>query len=226
MPEELHDAAVQAYVARLAGRIASNSDLKAPLQVSVLNSPEIHAIALPGGFLFVSSGLIATAESESQLAGILAHEIARIAARHGARASKRSIISSVFVQVAHVASGLFTGGVSNVGALYGINYGFQGLGGLVDRALAGAKGKYQKEADQMGIQYAWKAGFDPKGFINFLDTAAKQERSKTAGFFRTHSNLDERMIDIFTELEFLPKTSNPVTDSLEFQQTRRLVKER
>lgn len=186
MPDPLQDAAVQEYVRRLAGKIALNSDLKVPLHVTVIDSPEISAVALPGGFLFISSGLAGTAGTEAELAGILSHEIARIAARHGTRASKRSRISSIFVRTAHVASGLFTGGFSSAAALNGINFGFQGLDAIVDRTLMAAQGKYEKEADQLGVQYAWKAGFDPKGFVMLLDSISRQEYSKTASFFRTH----------------------------------------
>lgn len=225
IPGELQDSYVQEYARRLTAKIAANSDLKVPLHVTVVNGSEIDATALPGGFLFISSGLILAAATESELAGAIAQEIARIAARHGARASKRSGISTIFVQAAHVATGLFTGGLSNAGALYGINYGFQGLGMFVDRSLIGAKGKYQKEADQLGIQYAWKAGFDPKGSIALLDSIAQKEYSKTASFFRTHPGLDERLLSLFAEIEFLPVSETYTVDSPEFQQIKKRIQE-
>lgn len=222
MPEELRDTAAQEYIRRLAGKIATNSDLKVPLHAAVIESPEINAIALPGGFLFITSGLVAAAGTESDLAGVLSHEIARIAARHGTRSSKRSRISSIFMQAAHVATGLFTGGIGSAGALYGINAGFQGLDAIVDRAMTGAQGKYEKEADQLGVQYAWKAGFDPKGFITFLDSISQKNYSKTASFFRTHPNLDERLLDVFSEIQFLPESPAYIRDTIEFH----LIKER
>ena len=220
MPGELQDAAVQDYVRRLAARIAVNSDLKVPLRVTVVDSPQIDVIALPGGFLFISSGLIEAAETESQLAGVLSHEIARIAARHGARASKRSGIASLFMQAAQVGTGLLTGGVTGAGAVYGINYGFQGLGALVDKSLIAANEKYQKEAAQLGIQYSWKAGFDPKGFIAFLDSITTVERWKSDTFFRTHPKLSERLVDLFAEIRFLPPAENHIVDSEDFRNTK------
>ena len=223
MPETLQDAVVQEYVRRLAGKIGLNSDLKVPLRVTVVDSPDISAIALPGGFLFISSGLVVAAGTETELAGVLSHEIARIAARHGTRSSKRSRISSIFVQAAHIAPGLFTGGFSNAPALYGINFGFQGLDAIVDRALIAAQGKYEKEADQLGVQYAWKAGFDPKGFIMLLDSISQQEYSKTASFYRTHPHLDERMLDVFSEVQFLPESPATIRDSVEFHQIKERV---
>jgi hypothetical protein len=203
MPLDLVDADTQDRVRRLAQKIARNSDVKVPLHVTVVDSPEINTIALPGGFLFLTSGLVEAAGDESQLAGILAHEIAHVAARHGARASRRSGISSIFMQAAQVATGMFTGGVTGAGAVYGINYGFQGLGMLVDKTLVGAKEKYQKEADQLAIQYAWKSGFDPRGFVAFLDSISTREYSRTASFFETHPHLDKRLLDAFAEIQFL-----------------------
>ena len=223
MPPELQDSAVQDYVRRLAETIAQHSDLKVPLHVSVVESPEISAIALPGGFLFISSGLIAVSGAESELAGILAHEIGRIAARHGTRASKRSRVSSIFVQGLHVASSFLTGGFGSVAAMNGVNLGFQGLDALVDRTLMDAQGKYEKEAGQLGVQYAWKAGFDPRGFVMLLDSISRQEASQTAGFFRTHPHLDERTLNVFSEIQYLPESKAGVRDSVEFHQMKERI---
>jgi hypothetical protein len=204
MPAEINDAGTLAYVRQLADKIARSSDLKVPLHVSVLDSPEINAIALPGGFIFVTSGLVQAAAGEAELAGVLAHEIAHIAARHGARASKRSGFSNIFMQAAQVATGIFTGGVTAAGAVYGINYGFQGLGMLVNKALLGAKEKYLKEADQLAIQYLWSAGYDPRGLVAFLDSISRKEYSHTASFFESHPNLEQRLLNVFSEIQFLP----------------------
>ncbi len=221
MPQEVQDPEVQQYVRNLAAEIAANSDLKVPLHVSVLDSPEINAIALPGGFMFVTSGLILAAETEAEFAGVISREIARVAARHGIRAAKRSIISKIFVPAAQVATGLFTGGVTNAGVYYGINYGTQGLGMLVDRALVDADGKFQKEADQLGIQYAWKSGFDPRGFVTFLDSIARdKQHSRIGSSFRTNSKLGERVVDVFSEIQYLPPKENYAIDSAEFRKAK------
>jgi predicted Zn-dependent protease len=129
----------------------------------------------------------------------------------------------MFVPAAEITTGIFAGGVSNAGAYYGMNYGFQGMGTLLDKALVRANGKAQKEADQLGIQYAWNSGFDPKGFITFLDSVATvKDTSGTDSFFLTRLPLGERLVDAFTEVEFLSPKRNYTTDSEEF----RNVKER
>jgi predicted Zn-dependent protease len=218
MPAEIQDAGVQRYVEHLARRIASHSDLRIPISVTVLESNDIDAMGLPGGFLYVTSGLLRACESEDQLAGVLAREIAHIAARHGAQHSKRSLISKILVPAARVATGVFTGGTVNAGTYYGLNYGFQGLQSIVDRTLIGSGNAAQKEADQLGIQYAWNAGFDPKGFIQFLDSLSKQrEYSRSESWFQLKPSLDARLMDAFTEIQFLPVRDRSNSNSADFQ---------
>lgn len=204
MPVETQDSAMQRNVESIARRVAIHSDLRIPLKVTVLESNDIDAMGLPGGFLFVTSGLVRSCESEDQLAGVLAREIAHIAARHGANHSKRSLISKILVPAARVATGFLTGGTVSAGAYYGLTYGFQGLQSIVDRTLIGSGDAAQKEADQLGIQYAWNAGYDPKGFIEFLDSLAKkQEFSRSESWFKLKPSLDARLMDSFTEIELL-----------------------
>jgi Zn-dependent protease with chaperone function len=223
IPPQIQDSSVRNYVQDLATKIARRSDLKIPLHVSVLDSADINAIALPGGYLLVTSGLVLACETEAEFAGVLSQQIARIAARHATRVSKRTIMTKALVPAAQVAAGLLTGGVTNAGAYYGMDYGFQGLNVLTDKTLAHTNSKAQKEADQLGIQYAWNAGFDPKGFISFLDSIAKnKDQSHTERFLLTKPELGERLLDAFTEIQFLPNRENLIVDSTEF----RIAKER
>src|SRR5204863_950026 len=109
------------------------------------------------------------------------------------------------------------------GAIYGLDYGFQGLGILTDRTLASSNVKAQKEADQLGIQYAWKAGFDPMGMVAFLDSIAKgQDFSRSDHLLFMKRPLGDRLLDAFTEIQYLPIKENYVRDSVEF----RIAKER
>ena len=216
LPLEFQDAEVQLYVRRLAARIALSSDLKVPLHVTVLDSMQPRAIALPGGFLYVTSGVLRTARTESEFAGVLSREIARMAAQHATRASKRSLASKMFMPVAQIATGLFSGGI-NPGAYYGIGYGIQGLGGVIDRVLNGSNEGDQKEADQLGIQYAWKAGYDPKGFVGFLDSLTGDARADLVG---KEPSLPERLLNLFTEIEYLRPLEHAVVQSAEFDQAR------
>jgi hypothetical protein len=221
LPPELQDSEIQGYVRGLGARIAAHSDLKVPLRVTVLGSTEPKVVALPGGFLYVTSGVIAAANTESEFAGVLSREIARIAARHATRSSKLKWVSRIFMPVTQIATGLFAGSGINPAASYGINYGAQGLAGLMDRVLDGTDERNQKEADQLGIQYAWKAGFDPKGFIAFLDSAARREGGES--FVSSEPALPKRLLNLYSEIQYLPAQENPIVDSAEFRRIRRRV---
>jgi Zn-dependent protease with chaperone function len=224
MPKEVQDKELKQYVETLAATIAKNSDLKIPLKVTVLDSEEINAFALPGAFLFVNLGLINKAENESELAGVLAHEMAHAAARHGAKLQKRATIANIFMQAAQVAAVIFTGGVAGIGTYYALQYGFYGLGMVMDLTLLGVNRDYEMEADQLGVQYAWRAGFDPRGFVTFFDKMASQEGYvKSASFFRTHPPFYDRIVTTFSELEFLPPEGNLRMDSSDFTAAKHRV---
>jgi len=221
MAPENQDPVVRGYIQDLGATVARHSDLKVPLHVMLVNDPAINAVAFPGGFLLLTSGSVLACETEAELAGIIAQEIARMAARHGTRASKRSIIAKMFVPAAQIATGLFTGGVANAGAYYGMDYGFQGLSILTDRAVTNSNKKAQKEADQLGIQYAWNTGFDPRGFITFLDSIAKKkEYWHGERFILAKSSLGERLVDAFSEILYLPQRESYADDSPEFRRVR------
>jgi hypothetical protein len=226
MPPEVEDKELTKYVEKLAGTITHNSDLKVPIKVTVLDSMEINAFALPGGFLFVNTGLINKAESESELAGVLAHEIAHAAARHGARLMKRATIAEILFQAAQVGAIIFTGGAVGIGTYYALQYGFYGLGMVLDLTLLGVSRDYEAEADQLGAQYAWQAGYDPQGFITFFDKMANDEGYvKSASFFRTHPPFLERIISTFSEITYLPAKSHLQVDSSDFGQAKKRVAE-
>jgi hypothetical protein len=217
MPQEVQDKELKEYVGKLADQITRNSDLKVPLKVTILDSEEINAFALPGGFLFVNLGLINKAENESELAGVLAHEIAHVAARHGAQLTKRATIANIFMQAAQVAAVIFTGGVAGIGMYYALQYGFYGLGMVMDLTLLGISRDFEMEADQLGVQYAWRAGFDPHGFVTFFDKMASEKGYvKSASFFRTHPPFFDRIVTTFSELEFLPPKADLRMDSTGF----------
>ncbi len=221
MPPEVEDEELTAYVNQLAKKIADHSDLQVPLRLTVLDSDEINAFAMPGGLLFVNAGLIAKAETESELAGVIAHEIAHVTARHGARLMKKANIANIFFQAAQVAAMVFTGGVVGVGAYYALQYGFFGLGMVLNLTLLGVSRDYEEEADQLGAQYAWNAGYDPKGFVSFFDKMASEKGYvQSASFFRTHPPFFERIVSTFSEIEYLPAKRDLIVDSTAFRQAR------
>ncbi|MBI3896188.1 MAG: M48 family metalloprotease [Acidobacteria bacterium] len=218
MPKALEDEVVVEYVNRLAQNIARNSDLKVPLQVTVLNSKEINAFALPGGFLFINRGLILETQNEAQLAGVLAHEISHDVARHGHRLMKKATIANLLYQGAQIAAMIFTGGAVGLGTYYALQYGFYGLGLALSLQLLGVSRDYEMEADILGVQYVWKAGYSTEGFIQFFDVmASKEGYVEKTSFFRTHPAFYDRIVGVYREISFLPKQESAIESTSEFQ---------
>ena len=225
VPPELEDKDIKAYVQRIADTVAANSDLTVPVRLTILQSVEVNAFALPGGFLFVNTGLIGKADNESELVGVIAHELAHAAARHGPRLMKRAAIANIIYSAAQVAAVIFTGGAVGIGTYYALQYGFYGLGMAMNLTLLGVSREFESEADQLGVQYAWRAGYDPRGFITFFDKMASEKGYvKSASFFRTHPAFFERIVSTFSEIEYLPKKENLRVDSTEFQQAKQRLK--
>ena len=218
LPKEIEDPVITEYVNRLAQNIARNSDLKVPLHLILLNSTEVNAFALPGGYLFVNRGLIEETQTEAQLAGVMAHEISHDVARHAHRLLKRATIASIIYQAAQVAALIFTGGVAGIGTYYALQYGFQGLGLVLSLQLLGVSRDYELEADLLGVQYLWKAGYNPEGFIQFFDImASKEGYVEKTSFFRTHPAFFDRILTAYREISFLPKLEQAVDNTSEFQ---------
>lgn len=223
MPNEVDDETLNEYVRRLADRIAESSDLHVPLRVTVLSSEEINAFALPGGYLYVNLALVAKAETESELAGVLAHEIAHTTARHGPKLMRRATIANILLQAVQVAALILSGGSSAL-VTGGLQYGFYGIAMALDLTLLGVNREYESEADQLGVQYAWNAGYDPRGFVTFFDKMASTEGYVQAtSFFRTHPPFYDRIVSTFSEIEYLPPKENLIVDSSEFQEARRIA---
>lgn len=224
MPHELDNKEIETYVDSVAQRVAQHSDLRVPLHVTILDTKEINAFALPGGYLFVERGLLEAAEDESELAGVLGHEIGHDVARHSHKLMKRATIAEIFMQAAEIGAIIATGGVASIGMAYALEYGFNGLGLLLDLKLLGVSREYELEADQLGIQYAWNSGYDPTGFIRFSDkVATKVGYARGMSWFRTHPPFYERMVDGEREIMFLPKKSNYVMQSPEFEQMKKAL---
>ena len=226
MPPEIQDEKVVEYVNRLALNIAKNSDLTVPLKVTVLNSKEINAFALPGGFLFVNRGLILETQNEAQFVGVLAHEISHDVARHGHRLMKKATIASIIYQAAQIAALIFTGGAVGLGTYYALQYGFYGLGLALSLQLLGVSRDYELEADQLGVQYVWKAGYNPEGFIQFFDVmASKEGYVEKTSFFRTHPAFYDRIVGVYREISFLPKQERAMENTSEFQTMQSRLRE-
>lgn len=222
LPPEVEDPAIVNYVKSVAKRVAAHSDLQVPLHVYVLNSNEINAFALPGGYLFVERGLLQAADDESELAGVMGHEMGHVVARHGHKLMERQTIASIFYQAAEIAGIMLTGGIASIGTYYALQYGFQGLGMLLSLKLLGVSRQYELQADQLGIQYAWNAGYDPTGFIRFFDKMATKEGYVNGiGWFYDHPPFYQRMVDAEREIDFLPKRPEYVVQTSAFLQMKK-----
>jgi beta-barrel assembly-enhancing protease len=222
LPPEIEDKEVGQYVRKLAERIARHSDLRVPLNVTVLSSKEINAFALPGGFLYLNSGLLLKAEKESELAGVIAHELAHSAARHADRLMSRANIAGIIFQAAQIAALIFTGGIASIGTYYALQYGFYGLGLVLSLSLLGVSRDYEIEADILGAQYLWQAGYNTKGFISFFDRMAAEEGYVTGlSWFRTHPPFYERMEETYREITLLPAQAEAMDDSKQFREMKK-----
>lgn len=222
MPQEVKSEAVIDYVKSVGQKIASHSDLQVPLTITVLNSKEINAFALPGGYLFVERGLLQAADDEAELAGVIGHEIAHVTARHSHKLMKKATIASIFYQAAQIAALVFTGGVAGIGTYYALQYGFYGLGLVLSLNLLGVSREYELEADQLGVQYTWNAGYDPTGFVRFFDKIATQKGYvEGVSWFRTHPPFYTRMVDTEREIMYLPQKPNYVVTTEAFKQMKK-----
>lgn len=225
MPPVLKNKAIVKYVRSVGEKVARHSDLHIPLHLTVLNSNEINAFSFPGGYIFVERGLLNAVDNESELAGVIGHEIAHVVARHGHKLMKRREIESIFYQSAQVAALLLTGGISSIGTYYAIQYGFYGLSLAMNLRLLGVSRKFELQADQLGMQYAWNSDYDPEGFIKFFDKMATNKGYVNGvGWFYTHPPFYKRMRDAMREIMFLPKKKHYIVNTTAFMKMKKELK--
>ncbi len=208
----IDDPIIAEYVSRVGQNLVRNSDAKVPFTIKVLDSEEVNAFALPGGFFFVNSGLILKAESEAELAGVMAHEIAHVAARHGTRQATRGELIN-FASIPLIFMGGWTGYAIRQGAGLAIPMGF----------LTFTRG-FEREADFLGLQYLYKSGYDPNSFVDFFEKIQSLEKRKPgsiAKVFSTHPMTDDRIKAAQEEIQkdLTPKPEYVVNTS-EFNDVR------
>jgi predicted Zn-dependent protease len=208
----VQDPVVTEYVNRIGQNLVRNSDAKVPFTIKVVDSDEINAFALPGGFFYVNSGLILAADEEAELAGVMAHEIAHVAARHATRGATRSQLANLMTIPL-----IFVGG--------GIGYAAREVAGigLPLTFLSFSRG-FEAEADYLGLQYMYKAGYDPNAFVAFFEKLEAQEKKKPgtlAKAFSTHPQTPDRIQKSQSEIaNILPARDQYVITTSEFDQVK------
>jgi len=204
----VQDPVVAEYVNRVGQNLVRNSDAKVPFTIKVIDSDEINAFALPGGFFYVNSGLILAADEEAELAGVMAHEIAHVAARHATRQMTRGNM----VNLASIPL-IFVGG--------GLGYAVRSAAGigLPLTFLTFSRG-FEAEADYLGLQYMYKAGYDPQAFISFFEKIQAKEKKKPGTLskaFATHPQTPDRIQKTQEEIgKILPARQQYIVSTSEF----------
>ena len=182
----INDPVIAEYVNRVGQNLVRNSDAKVPFTIKVIDSDEVNAFALPGGFFFVNSGLIMKADSEAELAGVMAHEIAHVAARHGTRGATRGEIANMaMIPLIIMTYGTWTG--------YGI---YEAASVLVPVGFLKFSRGFESEADMLGLEYMYKTGYDPTAFVDFFEkiqTLEKRKPGTVSKIFSTHPPTDDRI---------------------------------
>ena len=211
----LDDEMVLNYISNLTQNIVRHSDRKIPFAVKVLDNDEVNAFALPGGYLYVNTGLIAAAENEAELAGVIAHEVAHVAARHGTKSETKGVIWNLATLPL-----VFVGGPA----------------GAVVRQLAGIAGpmsslrfsrKAELEADLLGIEYIYSAGYDPLCLVQLferINAGELRSRSRLAKAFSTHPLTSNRIVAAQAVISrYLPGRDSYVVSTSEFDMIRERI---
>jgi predicted Zn-dependent protease len=208
----VNDPVVTEYVNRVGQNLVRNSDAQVPFTIKVIDSDVVNAMALPGGFFYVNSGLILAADEEAEMAGVMAHEIAHVAACHYGREMTRANL----LQIASIPA-IFMGGWLG----YGI---YEGMGlGIPLTFLHFSRG-FEAEADYLGIEYAYRAGYDPSGLVSMFEKLAAMEKKKPGTLskaFETHPPTPDRIEKSQDEIrKILPAKQQYIVTTSEFDEVK------
>jgi beta-barrel assembly-enhancing protease len=204
----IRDPVITEYVNRIGQNLVRNSDAQVPFTIKVIDSDEVNAFALPGGFFYVNSGLILAADEESELAGVMAHEIAHVAARHSSRERTRL----QYMNIGTIPL-IFVGG--------GIGYAVRSAAGIgIPMGFLAFSRSFESEADFLGLQYMYKAGYDPNAFVAFFEKLQAREKKKPgtlARAFSSHPQTPDRITKSQEEIAtILPAKAQYVVTTSEF----------
>jgi beta-barrel assembly-enhancing protease len=206
------DPEISGYVSRIGQNLVRNSDSLVPFTIKVIESDDINAFALPGGFFYVDSGLILAADNEAELAGVMAHEIAHVAACHMARQNTRGKM----MNMAAIPFMMIGGPLGYAG--------YEALTIATPLTFLKFSRHFESEADFLGVQYMYKAGYDPQALTSFFEKIKSLEKSKesvVAKAFRTHPQTPERIEKTQAEINtLLPPQAEYKVDTSDFEDTK------
>ena len=208
----VNDPVVTEYVNRIGQNLVRNSDAQVPFTIKVIDSDVVNAMALPGGFFYVNSGLILAADEEAEVAGVMAHEIAHVAACHAAREQTRGTL----LQMASIPFIFVGGGIGYAG------YEAAGLAGMF--GILKFSRTFEAEADYLGIEYMYRSGYDPSAFVAFFEKVQAMEKKKPgtlAKAFDTHPQNADRIAKSQEEIrKILPAKQQYVVTTSEFDDVK------
>ena len=206
------DPVVTEYVNRIAQNIVKNSDARVPFTVRVIDSDEINAMALPGGFFYVNSGLILNADTEAEVAGVMAHEIAHVAAHHAMREQTRMN----YAQLGTIPL-IFVGGGLGYGIYEAANIG-------IPLTFLQFSRDFEAQADFLGTQYLYRAGYDPQALVDFFEKIENLEKKKPGMIskaFMTHPATPDRIEQTQDEIAaLLPPRAQYLETTSEFSDVK------
>jgi beta-barrel assembly-enhancing protease len=208
------DPVINEYINRVGQNIVKNSDCKVPFTIKVIDTDEINAMALPGGFFYVNSGLILAADEEAELAGVMAHETAHVCAHHAAREMTRMNIMQISsIPLIIMTQGSWTG--------YGI---YEASQLAIPITFLQFSRQFEAEADWLGLQYMYRAGYDPQAFIQFfekLDALEKHHPGALAKVFADHPQTPDRIARSEDEIAtIMPAKPDYVVTTSEFDDVK------
>ena len=206
----IDDPVVTEYVNRVGQNLVRNSDARVPFTIKVIDSDEVNAFALPGGFFYVNSGLILRAQEESELAGVMAHEISHVICRHGTKQATKAEL----IQIGAMAAMIF---VPYGWAGYGI---YEGMNLAIPLTFLKFSRDAEREADFLGIQYMYKAGYDPNSYVTFFERIQADEKRRPGTVpkaFSTHPPTPDRIEAAQKEIaQLLPEKDEYIVTTSEF----------
>jgi len=210
----IDDPIVTEYVNRVGQNLVRNSDSRVPFTIKVIDSDEVNAFALPGGFFYVNSGLILRAQEESELAGVMGHEIAHVCARHGTKNATKGEL----MQLAAIPAMIF---IPYSAAGYAM---YEGLNLAIPLTFLKFSRDAEREADFLGLQYMYKAGYDPNSYVTFFERIQADEKRRPGTIpkvFSTHPPTPDRIEAAQKEIaRILPAKQEYIVTTSEFDSVK------